>query len=388
MTQGIRPFTVDVPEEVLTDLRDRLRRTRWPDQIDGSGWTYGTDGAYLRELCATWADDFDWRVWERRLNRYDQFLTEIDGVDIHFLHVRSPEPDALPMVLTHGWPGSIIEFADVIDPLVDPRAHGGDPGDAFHLVIPSLPGYGFSGKPNQPGWDVQRVAEAWAVLMDRLGYDRYVAQGGDWGSMVSARLAHVDADHCAALHVNLVLGMPGDDEPEVLSEKEQAVMADIGAYLGDGSGYAKIQGTRPQTLAYGLTDSPAGQAAWIIEKFREWSDCDGDVERSYARDQLLANITLYWVTGTAGSSARLYYESQHSDTFGLGPRVEVPTGCAIFPREITRSPRRWAVRQYNVARYTELERGGHFAAMEVPELFVDEVRSFFAEAGRSQAPRP
>ncbi len=378
MNDAVRPFTISIAEDVLVDLRQRLEQTRWPDQIDGSGWTYGTDGAYLRELCHTWATDFDWRSWEERYNQHDQFLTEIDGVDIHFLHLRSPEPDATPMVITHGWPGSVFVFAEVLGPLTDPRAHGGDPADAFHLVVPSLPGYGFSGKPNEPGWDVQRVAEAWAELMDRLGYDRYVAQGGDWGSMVSARLAHHDPEHCVALHVNLVLGMPGDDEPEEMSEKDQAAMADIQRYMEDGSGYARIQGTRPQTLAYALTDSPAGQAAWIIEKFREWSDCDGDIERSFSRDHLLANITLYWVTASAGSSARLYYESQHSDSFGLGPRVEQPTGCAIYPREITRVPRRWAEQQYNVVRYVELERGGHFPTMEVPELFVDDVRAFFA----------
>ncbi len=387
MTDEIRPFEVHVPDEVLTDLRDRLRRTRWPDQIEGSGWTYGTDRTYLQEVCATWADDFDWRAWEQRLNHHDQFVTTIDGVDIHFLHERSYADDALPMIMTHGWPGSVLNFLPVIERLTDPVVEGGDPGDAFHLVIPSLPGYGFSGKPNEPGWDVQRIAEAWAVLMDRLGYDRYVAQGGDWGSMVSSRLAAHDPEHCVALHLNLVLGMPTDDEPADPSTTEQAAMADMATYLDEGSGYAKIQGTRPQTLSYALNDSPSGQAAWIVEKFREWTDCDGDLEAAVDRDQLLATITLYWVTETAGSSARLYYESQHADTFGLGPWVEAPTGCAIYPREIMRPPRRWAEQLYHVTRYTELERGGHFPTLEVPDLFVDDVRAFFAEGGPSGARR-
>jgi microsomal epoxide hydrolase len=376
----IQPFVIDVPQPVLDDLHERLGRTRFPAQIDGAGWDYGTERSYLEELCRYWRDAYDWRKAEAELNRFPQFTTTIDGQRIHFLHVRSPEPDALPVVITHGWPGSISEFTKVIEPLSDPRAHGGDPGDAFHVVAPSMPGYGFSGPTNERGWDTRRIASAFAELMARLGYERYGAQGGDWGAMVSTQLALVDAAHVCGIHLNLVIaGPPPGDDLSSLTERDLAALGDVDRYLKEGMGYAQIQGTRPQTIGYLLDDSPAGLAAWIVEKFRAWSDCDGDVERSFTRDDLLTNLMLYWVTATGHSAGRLYYETMRSGRFGAGDdaRVEVPTGCAIFPREITRPPRSWAEARYNVTHWTEMPSGGHFAAMEEPELFVADVRTFF-----------
>lgn len=381
MSEKIEPFRIDVAEEALSDLKDRLATTRFPNQVEGAGWDYGTELGYLRELCGYWRDEYDWRVHERRLNGFDQFRTEIDGDNVHFIHVTSPEPAALPIVLSHGWPGSIVEFLDVISPLADPSSHGGDPADAFHVVVPSLPGYGFSGPTTQPGWDTRRIAVAFVELMDRLGYDRFVAQGGDWGSMISVQMALAAPDKLRAIHLNMVIaGPPEGDDLSGLSEKELAGLDDMATYERVDSGYAKVQGTKPQTVGYALNDSPAGLAAWIVEKFRTWSDCGGDVESSFTKDQLITNLMTYWVTETAHSSARLYYETMKSGRWGLaGSRVEVPTGCAIFPREIVRPPRRWAEAAYNLARWVELPRGGHFAAFEVPDLFVEELRTFFRE---------
>lgn len=376
----IRPFTIDVPESVLDDLRSRLTHARFPPQIDGAGWDYGTELEYLQELCRYWRDDYDWRAAEAELNRYPQFTTTIDGQRIHFVHARSPEPDALPLVVTHGWPGSVAEFTKIIGPLSDPAAHGGDRATAFHVICPSLPGYGFSGPTHERGWDTRRIASAFAELMARLGYDRYGAQGGDWGAMVSTQLALLDPNHVCGIHVNLVIaGPPPGDDLSQLTESQLAALADVDRHLKEGSAYAQIQGTRPQTIGYSLDDSPVGLAAWIVEKFRAWSDCDGDVERSFTKDELLTNLMLYWVTATGHSSGRLYYETMKSGRFGLGadPRVEVPTGCAVFPREITRPPRSWAETRYNVIHWTEMPAGGHFAAMEEPELLVDDVRAFF-----------
>jgi microsomal epoxide hydrolase len=378
---NVQPFRVEIPESALVELRERLVRTRFPAQIPGSGWDYGTDLAYLRVLIDYWRDTYDWRKTEARLNVLDQFTTEIDGARLHFVHARSPEPDALPLVMTHGWPGSIVEFLDVIGPLSNPRAHGGDAADAFHVVCPSIPGYGFSGPTVDRGWDPRRIAQALATLMAGLGYEHYGAQGGDWGSMISTQVALVDAAHVAGLHLNMVIATPPEDEDyQNLTEAELAGLADMASYMEDESGYAKIQQTRPQTIGYALEDSPAGLAAWIVEKFRTWSDCDGDVERSFTKDQLLDNIMLYWLTGTAHSSARLYYEATKSGIFGpQGQRVEVPTGCAIYPREIIRPPRRWAEQAYNLVHWAEMPRGGHFAAFEQPDLFVDDVRTFFRQ---------
>ena len=371
---GVEPFTIDIPDMVLDDLHRRLANTRWPDEIEGTDWSYGTDLAYLQRLCESW-QQFDWRSVEQRLNAWPQLLTTIDGQRVHAIHALSPEPDAMPLIITHGWPGSIVEFLEVIEPLRDPRRHGGDPADAFHIIAPSIPGYGFSGPTHASGWDVRRVAEAWKVLMARLGYERYGAQGGDWGSMISSQLAVVDPEHVAGIHINMVLGIP-DDTP--LSDDEQALMGRTGDFMANGSAYQQIQGKNPQTLAYGLTDSPSGLAGWIAEKFHHWTHHpDGDLETAISREQLLANLTLYWVTATINSSTRLYFESQKSGRFPPFERVDVPTGCAVFPGEIITMPKAWAENLYNVTRYTTFDRGGHFAAMEEPDLFVEDVRAFF-----------
>ena len=383
MSDRIEKFEIRVEDEVLDDLKQRLARTRWADQIEGSGWDYGTDGAYLKELCEYWREKFDWRSQEAQLNRFDQYRTEIDGQNLHFLHRRSPVEGALPLVLTHGWPGSFWLFSKIIDVLADPESHGGRAEDAFHVVCPSLPGYGFSGPTRETGWDIRRVAEVIAALMARLGYERYGAQGGDWGSIATTQLAFVDAEHLAGIHLNMVIAGPpeGESEPtKGLTPEELQGLADMGEFQKTGSGYAQIQGTRPQTLGYALNDSPVGLAAWIVEKFRAWSDCDGDVEKRYTKDELLTNITIYWVTQTINSSVRLYCESLRSGRFGVADRkVEVPTGCAIFPKEIIRPPRRWAEAHFDVRRWTEFPAGGHFPALEEPVNLVDDVRAFFRE---------
>ncbi len=375
----MEPFKVDVPDEVLEDLHRRLANTRFPAQIEGAGWDYGTELGYLKELVAYWLEQYDWRAHETRINSFEQYTADVDGQRLHFLHARSPEKGAVPLVLVHGWPGSVVEFLEVLGPLSDPASHGGDPADAFHVVAPSLPGYGFSGPTTEASWDSRRIAGAFAELMSRLGYERFGAQGGDWGSMVCSQLALIEPKRLLGLHLNMVIaGPPEGGDLSELSENDMAALADMANYEQVDSGYSKIQGTKPQTLGYGLNDSPAGLAAWIIEKFRTWSDCDGDVERSFTKDELLTNIMLYWVSETANSSARLYYETQKSGRFGLpGARIEVPTGCAIFPREIIRAPRRWAEAQYHVVHWSEMPRGGHFAAFEEPELFVKDVRAFF-----------
>ncbi|MER6815585.1 epoxide hydrolase family protein [Spirillospora sp. NPDC000708] len=371
----INPFRIDIPQADLDDLHDRLARTRWPDDLPGVGWSYGVPTAYARELAEYWRTGYDWRRHEAALNEHPQFTTEIDGQNIHFLHVRSPEPDALPLVLTHGWPGSVAEFMTVIGPLTDPRAHGGDPADAFHLVAPSLPGFGFSGPTREAGWNLRRVARAWAELMRRLGYDRYGAQGGDTGSLVSPELGRVAPENVVGVHVNGSLGFPtfAPGETEGLTEAELARLA---VYTDqDRSGYAMIQSTRPQTLAFGLHDSPAGQMAWIVEKFKEWTDPAHDLpDQAVDRDQMLTDVTLYWLTGTAGSSARLYKEGATDWGQPVG-KSDVPTSVAVFPGDA--GIRRVAEREHNVVHWSEFDRGGHFAAMEAPDLLVDDVRAFF-----------
>jgi pimeloyl-ACP methyl ester carboxylesterase len=326
-------------------------------------------------VCAYWADKYDWRAREARLNTFPQFKTELDGLGIHFIHVKSPVADALPLVLTHGWPGSIAEFQKVIGPLSDPAAHGGDAKDAFHVVCPTLPGYGYSDKPRSKGWGVEKIADAWGALMQRLGYSRYVAQGGDWGAMVTTCIGAQDPDHCAAIHLNMPIVPPDPATMTELTEREQSALAGMKHYQDWDSGYSKQQSTRPQTLGYGLVDSPAGQAAWILEKFWAWTDCDGHPENALTRDELLDNVMLYWLTASGASSARLYWES-----FGGNRAVEVkvPVGCSIFPKEIFRSSKRWAEKHFNELIYwNDLDKGGHFAAFEQPETFVNEVRSCF-----------
>ena len=369
-SDDIRPFIVEVPNAVLDDLRERLTRTRWPDQIPASGWSYGTPLDYLRDLCEHWATKFDWRAQEDRFNRWPNYLTKIDGQQIHFIHARSDDPDALPLLITHGWPGSVSEFLDIIEPL----------RRDFHVVAPSLPGYGWSGVTTEQGWDVARVAEAWKSLMAKLGYDRYGAQGGDWGAMVSARLAAIDSEHMVGLHSNMLLAFPADASTIVLDEQEQADLAALGEFMTRGAAYQEIQGKNPQTLGYGLTDSPAGLAGWIVEKFWAWTDNDGNPEDAVTRDQILTNLTVYWVTQTINSSIRLYCESQRGRNFGPSDDyVSVPTAAAVFPKEIFRVPEAYCAARFNLQRYTRFDRGGHFAALEEPDLLVQDVREFFAE---------
>jgi len=383
MAEPIERFEVRVPDAVLADLRERLARTRWPDALPGSGWSYGTDLAYLKELCAYWRDGFDWRAQEAKLNRFAQFTTAIDGERLHFVHQRSRVADALPLVVTHGWPGSVAEFAKIIGPLSDPVAHGGDARDAFHVVCPSMPGYGFSGPTRSPGWDIRRVAAAIAALMDRLGYARYGAQGGDWGAAASTQLGMLVPERLVGIHLNFVLAGPpadGSDPMEGVTPEERAALDATAGFETEETGYQRIQGTRPQTLAYGLTDSPAGLAGWIVEKFRAWSDCKGNVESRFTKDELLTNLTIYWATQTIHSSMRLYCETMRGGRWGMTRhRVAVPTGCAIFPGEMIRPPRRWAERSYDVRRWTHMPSGGHFAALEEPEALVGEIRAFFRE---------
>ena len=375
MQDAVRPFRIEIPEADLVDLRDRLARTRWPEAETVDDWSQGIPLSYMRELCDHWATRYDWRATEARLNALPQFVTAIDGLDIHFLHVRSPHPGALPIVLTHGWPGSVVEFEKAIGPLTDPVAHGGDAADAFDVVCPSLPGYGFSGKPTGTGWRVERIAAAWAQLMARLGYDRYGAQGGDWGAMVTASLGSQDAAHLSGIHLNMPMAAPGSLDLGDRTPAEEAALASFADHRRWGTGYSKEQSTRPQTVGYGLVDSPAGQAAWIVEKFWAWTDCDGHPEHVLTRDELLDNVMLYWLPAAGASSARLYWESFVHP--GFDP-VGVPTGCSIFPKEIMRMSRRWAASRFtDIVYWNELDRGGHFAAFEQPATFVDELRSFF-----------
>lgn len=376
----VEPFRIAVPDAVLDDLRQRLTRTRYPDEIVDSGWAYGTDLAYLRELVAYWKDRYDWRAAEARLNAFPQFRARVGDLRIHFIHVRGKGPKPFPLVMTHGWPGSVAEFVKVIGPLTDPAAHGGDAADAFDLVCPSMPGYGFSDRPRTPGMDAERIAALWADLMAGLGYERFGAQGGDWGAIVSTYLGANHRDRVAGIHLNMVIAFPPDPANPLagLSPEEALDLMPMQQFLREETGYQRIQGTKPQTLGYALNDSPAGLAAWIVEKFRTWSDCGGDLERRFTKDELLTNVMLYWVTETATSSARLYYEMFHAGKFPpTGFRVEVPTACAIFPGEILKPPRAWVERLYAVSRWTRFASGGHFAAMEEPELLVEDVRAAF-----------
>jgi pimeloyl-ACP methyl ester carboxylesterase len=376
--EAIVPFRIQVPDAVLSDLKQRLARTRFPGEIAGSEWDYGTNLGYLKELVAYWRDKFDWRAAERRLNQFDQFTTNIDGLDIHFVHQRSKDPKALPLAVTHGWPGSVAEFTKIIGPLTNPAAHGGNAADAFHVVAISLPGFGFSGKPAERGYGPERIAGIIAKLMARLGYTRYGLQGGDWGSAISRFAALNDASHVAGLHINFCLAgpPPGVKDPnEGVTPIELERSRARQAFFETERGYFLEQSTKPQTIGSALDDSPAGLAAWIVEKFRSWSDSDGNVERHFTKDDLLTNITIYWVTQTATSSARIYYENQRAKP--AQGRVQVPTGCAVFPKEINIPPRRWVEAQYNLTRWTEMPRGGHFAALEEPELLVEDMRAFF-----------
>ncbi|MFE9682285.1 epoxide hydrolase family protein [Streptomyces sp. NPDC006285] len=385
----VQPFRIDIPQADLDDLHARLDRTRWPDELPGVGWAYGIPRTYLEDLVRYWRHSYDWRAAEARLNEWPQFTTVVDGADLHFAHIRSPEPGATPLVVTHGWPGSIVEFLDVVGPLTDPRAHGGDPADAFHVVVPSIPGFGLSGPTRDTGWEYRRIAAAFAELMSRLGYRRFGAQGGDWGAAISRELGRTHPERVIGVHLNLLPGAHATTEPtpEELAalgprerERTLASWRRHQEWTRERQGYADLQSTRPQTLAYGLTDSPVGQLAWIAEKFKEWTDSDERPEDAVDRDQLLTNVMLYWLTGTAGSSARVYYERAHAAGGGAPAQPSAaPTALAVFPRDNFIPLRHLADRTNSIVRWTEFDRGGHFAAMEEPELLVEDVRAFFRQ---------
>ena len=377
----VRPFEIAVDQSVLDDLQVRLTHTRWPDEIPGAEWDYGSNLDYIKELVDYWRTEFDWRAQEKKLNAFHHFKSEVEGLDIHFIHERGTGPNPIPLVITHGWPSTFFEMTKIIPLLADPGSHGADPADSFDVVAPSLPGFGFSQATSERGMQVQKVADLWAKLMtENLGYPKFAAQGGDIGAGVTSRLGYAHHDKLYGIHLTSVtrptpyLG-PG---ARSLTEEETAHMAQRDQWFQDEGGYNHIQGTKPQTLSYGLNDSPAGLAAWIVEKYRTWSDCHGDVESSYTKDELLTTVTIYWVTGTIGSSVRMYKENQsHLWTMEPDEIVPAPAGMALFPQEIARPPREWAERSYDVRRWQEMPRGGHFAALEEPELLAHEVREFF-----------
>ena len=374
-----QPFTINVPAATLADLRERLARVRWADAPPDAGWQFGTDLAYLQELVTYWRDHYDWRAHEARLNAFPQYTVPLAGIDLHFIHQPGVGPAPLPLLLAHGWPGSVWEFHKVIGPLTDPARFGGDPADAFTVVAPSLPGYGFSFRPGQPRFGVGAIADAFAALMtDVLGYRRFVAQGGDWGSIISARLALGYPERVPAIHLNY-LALPAGAEAAAHTPEEEQYARERARWRAEEAAYQAIQGTKPQTLAVGLTDSPAGLAAWIVEKFRTWSDCGGDVESVFSKDELLTNIMLYWVTGAIGSSFWPYYDGLHGGPLPIGTHVATPTAHLAFPRELARPPRSLAERYFNIQRWTARPHGGHFAALEQPEALVEDVRAFFRD---------
>ena len=379
----VRPFTIAVEDSVLEDLHQRLADTRWPDEIPNTGWDYGSNLAYLKELVEHWRTKFDWRAQEAKLNAFSHFKSEVDGLDIHFIHEKGKGPNPIPLVITHGWPSCFFEMTKIIPLLADPASHGGDAADSFDVVAPSLPGFGFSDHAQDRGMEVQRVAGMWNKLMtENLGYPKFAAQGGDIGSGVTARLGYAHADTLYGIHLTSItrptpyLG-PGS---RPVTDAEQALIAQRDKWFADEGGYNHIQGTKPQTLAYGLNDSPVGLAAWIVEKYRTWSDCGGDVEKSYTKDELLTIVTIYWVTQTISSSTRMYFENQKNLwAMEKDQKVPAPAGMAMFPQEISKPPREWGERSYDVRRWTEMHSGGHFAALEEPQLLAEEVRAFFRD---------
>jgi pimeloyl-ACP methyl ester carboxylesterase len=377
MSDAISPFTLNIPQAQLDDLNRRLDATRWPEKETVDDWTQGAPLSKVQALCEHWRHKYDWRKFEAKLNSLGQFKTEIDGLNIHFLHVKSKHAHAMPLILTHGWPGSVAEFMKVMGPLTDPEAHGGKASDAFHVVAPSLPGYAFSDKPKGTGWGVPRIAAAWITLMQRLGYARWVAQGGDWGAAVTTGIGVAKPAACAAIHVNMPLVFPAPEDLKDIGPREQSALAAMQYYQDKDSGYSKQQGTRPQTLGYGLVDSPAGQAAWIYEKMWAWTDNKGNPEDALTMDEMLDNIMLYWLPGTGASSARLYWESFGSFS---STKLELPVGVSIYPKEIFRPTKKWAEKQMsNIIHWNELEQGGHFAAWEQPKLWLSEIRTTFAK---------
>lgn len=376
----IKPFSINVDNAVLKDLDYRLSHTRWPDQV-GSAWLYGTDSHYLKTLVEYWQHDFNWKEQEDQLNQLDQFMTSIQGKNLHFIHQRSSHDDAIPLLMTHGWPGSVSEFTKIIPMLTQPERFGGDSSDAFHLICPSLAGYGFSEAPTTEGFDQQQVALQHIELMQQLGYPQYVVQGGDWGSAVSSWTARLAPQAVKAMHLTLIFAPYPSVKADPfagVTDKEKKHLANSRSRMKEGTGYQAIQSTKPQTLGFSLNDSPVGLAAWITEKFRHWMDCDGHIESVISKDELLTNIMIYWVSQSITSSMRLYYESSHtkSDLFANG-RIETPTGHALFPGELYLPPRVWANELYNIQHWTEQPRGGHFAALEQPELLAEDLRLFF-----------
>jgi pimeloyl-ACP methyl ester carboxylesterase len=377
---AIEAFSIPFSQPAVDDLRDRLQRTRWPDEIAGANWGYGVDLKFLQQICGYWKDRFDWKAQVEKFSAVPHYRCFPKNIGIHFIHVRGKGPVPIPLILTHGWPGSFVEMMRIIPLLTDPVAHGGDSADSFDVVVPSLPGYGFSDRPTAPGVNLFRIAEWWADLMDELGYNRCAAQGGDLGAGVTTALGLRHPDRMIGIHLNYIPGSfrPFLEADAKLTAAEEDFFKSVTQWVDDGGAYAHVQRTRPQTAAYGLNDSPAGLAAWILEKFREWSDCDGDVYRKFTPDELLANVTLYWMTETIHSSFRLYFEGRKAPLqFGKGDFVRVPTAIAHFPKELPFPPRTWIERGYNVQHWTEMPRGGHFAAAEEPELLAEDLRAFF-----------
>ena len=374
-------FTINIPDSVLDDLKARLERTRWPDELPGTEWDYGTNMTYLKELVEYWKTSFDWRAQERFINSFSHFKADIDGLGIHFIHEKGKGPNPIPLIITHGWPGTFFEMHKVIPLLADPAGHGGDPADAFDVVAPSMPGYGFSDAAAERGMDVLSVGDVMAKLMTGvLGYQRFGAQGGDWGASVTAKLGYSYPENVIGIHsTSVVRPTPYMGPGSVpLTEAEEGLLKQREDWLAAEGGYSHIQGTKPQTLAYGLNDSPAGLASWIVEKYRSWSDCGGDVESRFTKDELLTTVTIYWVTQTINSATRLYYETLRKPwDLDQGDGIKVPTAVAVFPAEISRPPREWAERSYNVQQWTVMPSGGHFAALEEPQRLVDDVRDFF-----------
>ena len=379
----IVPFTISIPDSAISDLKQRLALTRLPDQISDTSWEYGTDIDYLSELVEYWQNDFDWREQESQLNQYDQFITEVDGLDMHFIHQRSSNPDAIPLMMVHGWPGSISEFNKIIGPLTEPQLHGGDAADAFHIIAPSLPGFGFSGIPDEPGYSPEKIGHVLAALMDQIGYEQYAIAGGDWGAIINRYIANNYADRLIGLHSNMMLaGPPADAEQRAdVTEEETAARTARGAYMENERAYQLIQGSKPQSLGYGLNDSPAGLAAWISEKFHGWTDMpqgeDGDLDDYFTKDEILTNISIYWFTQTITSSTRIYYESSKTPVQKPMEYIDVPTGAAIFPAEIFITPRSWAAAAYDLRHWSVMPAGGHFAALEQPEAYLNDLRAFF-----------
>jgi pimeloyl-ACP methyl ester carboxylesterase len=387
LSDSAAPFRIEVPDATLADLRERIARTRWPDEIRESGWEYGTSLHYLRELLAYWADGFDWRVQERRLNSLDHFQASVDGLRLHFVHERGRGPSPMPLLLPHGWPSTFYEYVKLIPHLVDPAAHGGDPSDAFDVVVPSLPGCGFSERPRDPGMHKTRMAELFAKLMtETLGYSRFGARAGDIGAGVVTLLALDHPERVIGIHLSDVYRPYLGPGARTFTDAERKFFEEERVWMEREGAYDHVQATKPQTLGYGLADSPAGHAAWIVEKFRSWSDCGGDVERRFTKDELLTNLTIYWATNTINSANRLYYErDQHPRPLGPDDRVNVPTAITMFPADIDHPPREWAERVYDVRRWTEMPRGGHFAAFEEPELLAKDIREFFRPLRRPDA---